>query len=84
MALLVTRSKEFSLYDFDFVKDVDLMTPEVLYKGRRKNLQIFGGVPSVYSRDCACQWRAEVKMLWVCSYTKLAQILQTEAQTIGE
>lgn len=41
MALLVTRSKEFSLYDFDFVKDVDLMTPEVLYKGRRKTTDFF-------------------------------------------
>lgn len=41
MALLVTRSKEFSLYDFDFVKDVDLMTSEVLYKGRRKKTTDF-------------------------------------------
>lgn len=35
------RSREFSLFEFDFVKNVDLMTLEVSHEGRRKKLQVF-------------------------------------------
>jgi hypothetical protein len=63
MAHLCTRNNEFSLFEFDFVKGINLITFKVSHEGmKKKNYKLFL-VPPVYSRNLTRQQRAEVRRL---------------------